>query len=128
MHFQQRRCMDLEPMLRCPGGKNVRGKGRPSDNPMIVPIADLEALKEIARDIPSVTGEIASHFWPGPLTMIFDKTDKVPYGTTGGLDTVAVRMPDDPIAKALIIAAGGYVGPKCEYIRATKSDNCRTCL
>lgn len=89
--------------------KTYEAKGRPSDNPLIVHIADLGALKEIAQNIPSVTDEIASHFWPGPLTMIFDKTDKVPYGTTGGLNTVAVRMPDDPIARELIIAAGGYV-------------------
>lgn len=92
--------------------KTYEAKGRPSDNPLIVHIADLNALEEIAENIPPVTEEIASHFWPGPLTMIFDKTDKVPYGTTGGLNTVAVRMPNDPIALELILAAGGYVsGP-----------------
>lgn len=89
--------------------KTYEAKGRPSDNPLIVHIADYEALAEIARNIPAATEEIAARFWPGPLTMIFDKTERVPYGTTGGLDTVAVRMPDDPIAKELILAGGGYV-------------------
>ena len=45
-------------------------------------------------------------FWPGPLTMIFPKSEKVPYGTTGGLDTVAVRFPNHPVARAIIRAAG----------------------
>ncbi|MFQ9394512.1 MAG: L-threonylcarbamoyladenylate synthase [Lachnospiraceae bacterium] len=48
-------------------------------------------------------------FWPGPMTLIFKKSDLVPYGTTGGLDTVAVRMPSHPIARAVIDAGGGYI-------------------
>ena len=89
--------------------KTYAAKGRPSDNPLIVHIAEFEALDEIVRGIPVEAKLIAEHFWPGPLTMIFDKSDVVPYGTTGGLDTVAVRMPDDPIARALIVAGGGYI-------------------
>lgn len=89
--------------------KTYEAKGRPSDNPLIVHIADYEDLRKIAVNIPAETDILASHFWPGPLTMIFEKSDIVPYGTTGGLDTVAVRMPVDPIAQALIRAAGGFV-------------------
>lgn len=89
--------------------KTYEAKGRPSDNPLIVHIADYDKLREIAVNIPGETDILASHFWPGPLTMIFEKAEKVPYGTTGGLDTVAVRMPEDPIARELIRAAGGFV-------------------
>lgn len=89
--------------------KTYAAKGRPSDNPLIVHIAELSALDKIAAHIPEETIALARQFWPGPLTMIFDKTEDVPYGTTGGLDTVAVRMPSDQIAKELILAAGGYV-------------------
>ncbi len=84
-------------------------KGRPSDNPLIVHIADLEALPLLTREIPDAARKAAESFWPGPLTMILPKSDKVPYETTGGLDTVAVRMPSDPLALALIRAGGGYV-------------------
>lgn len=89
--------------------KTYAAKGRPSDNPLIVHIADYEDLRKIAVNIPAETDALAAHFWPGPLTMIFWKSEAVPYGTTGGLDTVAVRMPSDPVALALIRAAGGYV-------------------
>lgn len=89
--------------------KTYEAKGRPSDNPLIVHIAEYEDLKQIAVNIPPETDALAAHFWPGPLTMIFEKSPAVPYGTTGGLDTVAVRMPSDPVAAALIRAAGGFV-------------------
>ena len=89
--------------------KIYQAKGRPSDNPLIVHIADMEALAAIVREIPESAVELAGRFWPGPLTMIFHKSELVPYETTGGLDTVAVRMPVDPVARELIRAAGGYV-------------------
>lgn len=89
--------------------KTYAAKGRPSDNPLIVHIAEFEALDKIVQNVPEKARLIAEKFWPGPLTMIFNKSDVVPYGTTGGLDTVAVRMPDDPIARALIAAGGGYI-------------------
>lgn len=84
-------------------------KGRPSDNPLIVHIADIEKLDAIVREVPESARKLAEQFWPGPLTMILHKSDAVPYETTGGLDTVAVRMPVNPVARALIRAAGGYV-------------------
>lgn len=89
--------------------KTYAAKGRPSDNPLIVHIADREDLKKIAVHIPPETEALMQHFWPGPLTMIFEKSAAVPYGTTGGLNTVAVRMPSDPVAMQLIKAAGGFV-------------------
>ncbi|MDO4474268.1 MAG: L-threonylcarbamoyladenylate synthase [Eubacteriales bacterium] len=89
--------------------KTYAAKGRPSDNPLIVHIAGISYLKAIAKEIPEAALKLAEKFWPGPLTMIFDKSEIVPYGTTGGLDTVAVRMPDDEIARELILAGGGYI-------------------
>jgi L-threonylcarbamoyladenylate synthase len=67
------------------------------------------ALEQIVELVPPAAYALAERFWPGPLTMIFQKNDRIPYETTGGMDTVAVRMPSDPIARALIDAAGGYV-------------------
>ena len=84
-------------------------KGRPSDNPLIVHICEFSALEKIVKEIPPKAKKLADAFWPGPLTMIFQKTEQVPYGTTGGLDTVAVRMPAHPLALAMIKAGGGYI-------------------
>jgi L-threonylcarbamoyladenylate synthase len=89
--------------------KIYAAKGRPSDNPLIVHIADLESLSSIVLDIPKKALDLAKVYWPGPLTMIFTKSDLIPREITGGLDSVAVRMPNHPIARALIRAAGGYV-------------------
>ena len=89
--------------------KIYAAKGRPSDNPLIVHICRLEDLVPIIRELPPETGKLASMFWPGPLTMIFRKSDLVPGETTGGLDTVAVRFPSNRIAQALIEASGGYI-------------------
>ena len=87
-------------------GKIYAAKGRPSDNPLIAHIADREALYELVAEIPPAAEILMDLYWPGPMTLVFHKTDKVPYGTTGGLDTVAVRMPSHPVARALIRAAG----------------------
>lgn len=80
-------------------------KGRPSDNPLIVHIADISELADIASYIPENATKLMKKFWPGPLTIVFKKTEKVPYATTGGLETVAVRMPNDEIALSMIKAA-----------------------
>jgi L-threonylcarbamoyladenylate synthase len=89
--------------------KIYEAKGRPSDNPLIVHIADMDALDKIVREIPETAKKLAEAFWPGPLTMIFHKSDLVPCETTGGLDTVAVRMPVHRVAREFIRAAGGYI-------------------
>lgn len=89
--------------------KIYAAKGRPSDNPLIVHIARMEDLKAIVRQVPGEALVLARAFWPGPLTMIFPKADCVPRETTGGLETVAVRMPAHPVARGLILRGGGYV-------------------
>lgn len=89
--------------------KIYAAKGRPSDNPLIIHIAEMDALNRIVTEIPTKAKLLADKFWPGPLTMIFNKSDLVPLGTTGGLNTVAVRMPDHKLALELIKASGGYV-------------------
>ena len=81
-------------------------KGRPSDNPLIVHIAMKEQLHDVACDIPSVAYTLMDHFWPGPLTLVLPKKDAVSPRVTAGLNTVAVRMPNHPIALALIQASG----------------------
>ena len=86
--------------------KIYAAKGRPSDNPLIAHISDFSELEQLVRDVPEAGRKLMRAFWPGPLTLVFPKSDVVPYGTTGGLDTVAVRMPDDPVARALIHLAG----------------------
>lgn len=90
-------------------GKIYKAKGRPSDNPLIVHIASMEMLQGIVKEIPKAAYKLAQRYWPGPLTMIFNKAECVPPETTGGLATVAVRMPSHKTARALIEAAGGYV-------------------
>lgn len=89
--------------------KIYAAKGRPSDNPLIVHIADWGDLSRIVSRIPKAAERLAEAFWPGPLTMILQKSDAVPLETTGGLDTVAVRMPSHPVALAMIREGGGFV-------------------
>ena len=89
--------------------KIYESKGRPSDNPLIIHISKWEDIYRICREIPEEAKKLADTFWPGPLTMILKKQDVVPKETTGGLDTVAVRLPSHPVARAFIEAAGGYV-------------------
>ncbi len=86
--------------------KIYAAKGRPSDNPLILHISAAAELAPLVREVPEAARKLMDAFWPGPLTMIFEKSEIVPYGTTGGLDTVAVRMPSDPIASRMIALAG----------------------
>ena len=96
-------------MNEASSAKIYAAKGRPSDNPLIVHISNMDALRRIVKEIPEEAFLLADRYWPGPLTMIFQKSDVVPLATTGGLQTVAVRMPSNKTARALIDAAGGYV-------------------
>lgn len=86
--------------------KIYAAKGRPSDNPLIVHIASEEQLASIAEEIPEKAKVLMKAFWPGPLTLIFRKKDIIPKRTTGGLYTVAVRMPNHRIALELIRISG----------------------
>ena len=87
-------------------GKIYAAKGRPSDNPLIAHVSCAAEVTPLVKYIPEAGKKLMDAFWPGPLTIIFPKSDIVPYGTTGGLDTVAVRMPVDPVANRLIALAG----------------------
>ncbi len=89
--------------------KIYAAKGRPSDNPLIVHICRFEDIYDIVKEVTPQTHAVAEAFWPGPLTLILPKSDKIPYETTGGLETVAVRMPSHKVASELIAFAGGYV-------------------
>ncbi len=86
--------------------KIFKAKGRPSDNPLIVHIADFDDLHELVLNIPKKAEMLMEKFWPGPLTMIFKKSMKVPENVTADLDTVAIRMPSHPIANKLIELTG----------------------
>lgn len=81
-------------------------KGRPQDNPLIVHISNIEMLAELVSEIPMTAGRLAERFWGGPLTMIFPKSRAIPDITSGGLDTVAVRMPSSGYARAIIDKCG----------------------
>ncbi len=83
-----------------------KAKGRPSDNPLIVHIADIGVLESLVNTVPETAPLLMETFWPGPLTLVMPKSDKVPSIITAGLDTVAIRMPSHPIALALIKKAG----------------------
>ena len=87
--------------------KIYEAKGRPSDNPLIVHISSVEQWPELVRGkIPENARKLAEAFWPGPLTVILEKSGIIPSVTSGGLDTVAVRCPAHPLARAVIEAAG----------------------
>ena len=83
-----------------------QAKGRPQDNPLIIHLSDRTQLEHYVREVPAAALSLMDKFWPGPLTLIFPRSARVPDVVTGGLDTVAVRVPAHPIARALIAAAG----------------------
>ena len=114
--------------------KIYAAKGRPSDNPLIVHIADTDAVEKLAdletmnRTHPDMVKKahmLMEAFWPGPLTIIFPKLAIVPDGTTGGLPTVAIRMPSHPIAQELIRTSGG---PICKHFRQTITNDRTACM
>lgn len=87
--------------------KNIyKAKGRPSDNPLIVHIADLDMLKPLVQEVSPIAQKLMDAFWPGPMTLIFKATDLVPKVLTGGLDTVAIRFPSHPTINNLIKTSG----------------------
>lgn len=86
--------------------KIYAAKGRPSDNPLILHISDISQLSTLVSEIPENAKRLASEFWPGPLTMILKKSNIVPKETSGGLDTVAIRFPENRVAQALITSSG----------------------
>ncbi len=95
--------------------KIYEAKGRPSDNPLIIHISKKEDVYLYAKEVSEKAEKLMDKFWPGPLTLIFKKKDIVPYKTTGGLDTVAIRMPENKIALEII--------SKCNFPLAAPSAN-----
>jgi L-threonylcarbamoyladenylate synthase len=81
-------------------------KGRPADNPLILHIADPYAVDKLARQVPASARVLMAEYWPGPLTLVLARTKAVPDVVTGGLDTVAIRLPDSEVARQLIRLAG----------------------
>lgn len=86
--------------------KIFAAKGRPADNPLIVHISKMDMLEQLVSEIPSLAYKCAEEFWPGPLTMIMPKSDIIPAVTSGGLDSVGIRMPSHKTARALIDKSG----------------------
>lgn len=86
--------------------KIYEAKGRPSDNPLIVHICEKDEVNTLATDINEKAKKLMDEFWPGPLTMIFKKKEIVPQRTSGGLDTVAIRMPSNLVAREIIRQSG----------------------
>lgn len=86
--------------------KIFKAKGRPQDNPLIVHIAKFEELEALVAEVPEAAKKLAEAFWPGPLTMILPKSDKIPDAVCAGLQTVAIRCPSHPVAHAVIEKAG----------------------
>ncbi len=86
--------------------KIFEAKGRPSDNPLIVHISEFSQWAPLVKEIPETAKALSEAFWPGPLTVILPKSDIIPDDVSGGLSTVAVRMPSDEIARAIIESAG----------------------
>lgn len=90
-------------------GKIYAAKGRPSDNPLIVHIADTGSVYELAENVGESTAKLMEAFWPGPLTIVLNKKKCVPDTTTGGLETVAIRLPSHPVAMRLIRESGVFI-------------------
>ncbi|MCX7891337.1 MAG: L-threonylcarbamoyladenylate synthase [Burkholderiales bacterium] len=89
--------------------KIFKAKGRPADHPVIVHLAAAEGVEAFAREIPDAARRLARQFWPGPLTLVLKRAERVPGVVTGGQDTVALRVPSHPVAQALLAAFGGGV-------------------
>ena len=81
-------------------------KGRPQDNPLIVHISEFSEIYDLVSEVPDIAKKLSEKFWPGPLTMILPKSEKVPMCVTAGLDSVAVRCPSHPVARNLIKNCG----------------------
>ena len=86
--------------------KIFKAKGRPADNPLIVHISHIDMLDGLVSEVPELAFKCAEKFWPGPLTMIMPKSERIPHITSGGLETVGIRMPSHKTARAIIDTCG----------------------
>ena len=96
--------------------KIYKAKGRPADNPLIVHIYKIEEADKLGHDIPNIFYRLAAIFWPGPLTMIVPKNDIIPAETSGGLDTVGIRMPSHRVMRELIRLTGPIAAPSAAHV------------
>ena len=99
-------------------------KGRPADNPLILHISDIDALQEYAAEVPDLALKLAEAFWPGSLTLILEKRPIVPYETSGGLDTVAFRMPNNAWTLELIKKCGFPLAAPSANLSGLPSPTC----
>lgn len=104
--------------------KIFKAKGRPADNPLIVHISDLTMISDVASEISASALACAKAFWPGPLTIILPKSANVPAVTSGGLDTVGIRMPSHPAAAALISECGVPLAAPSANLSGSPSPTC----
>lgn len=86
-------------------------KGRPSDNPLIVHVATVDQAVALSQNLPTVFFRLVEKYWPGPLTLVVEKDPSVPACISGGLSSIAIRMPSNPIARALIEGVGPLAAP-----------------
>ena len=103
--------------------KIFKAKGRASDNPLIVHISDLSMLDKLVNNIGEIEQKLISNFWPGPLTIIFDRKNCIPNNVTAGLDTVGIRMPNNEIARKLIEFANTPIAAPSANISGKPSRN-----
>lgn len=109
--------------------KIFAAKGRPQDNPLIVHIASFNELFDLVAEVPEAAKKLADAFWPGPLTVILPKSDKIPDAVSAGLSTVAVRFPAHPVAQAVIKAAGvPLAAPSANRSGSPSPTNAKTVL
>lgn len=99
-------------------------KGRPQDNPLIVHIADLDGLRLCAKEVPEQALNLAQAFWPGPLTMVLPRSERIPGICSAGMPTVAVRMPSHPVAAAVIRASGVPLAAPSANLSGRPSPTC----
>lgn len=99
-------------------------KGRPSDNPLIVHVANFEAVKPLVKEIPKSAKLVMQHFWPGPISIILKKSERIGDAISAGLDTVAIRMPSHPVAAAVIRASGVPVAAPSANLSGKPSPTC----
>lgn len=98
-----------------------RAKGRPRDNPLIVHVSRIESVPPLVKEISPVAARLMEMFWPGPLTLLFPRSDLIPPEVTAGLPTVAIRMPDHPVAQRLIDISGVPVAAPSANISGSPS-------
>jgi L-threonylcarbamoyladenylate synthase len=104
--------------------KIFEAKKRPADNPLIVHICDLEMLNKVVREIGEIERKLIDSFWPGPLSIIFKKNECIPLNVTAGLDTVAVRMPNNKMALELIRMSNKPIAAPSANISSRPSGTC----